>query len=497
MATLQTLPEATTLLPAGAGPGTGNLAARSFLYAVFKHRALVIGVFAIVFIGSAVAAISRPRVYRATAKVLVKLGEAVQLAPSESPSRSYTQPLNPEIVNTESEIVRSREVVAESVRRLGITPEEGIDVDQLISGLQQGLTVGPTPQSNVLQISFAGRQPEKVAKFVNTVTDVFIERHNRVYRNEGMHSFYSQQLRHLAAEMKAAQHRLRDYLRRENIVDIDQEISLLQADVIEQEKSLRGHQAKLRGAIEKLGEIDVQLKETPAQVTYAEEYLANPSIMTFKSKLADLEVERNRLLQQYLPNDRHVRDKEEEIARLERRMGEEKGSILNKETVQANELHRELERIALTHRRTVAELQAREPGLAKRLESQKGRLEDLRDRRFMVLNLKQEVAQTANAYEMYRRRTNEARLTEAMTNQSLVNVAVVERAATPFGPTNGLLTPLFLGILGGIGLATAMAVGVEYLNRRLRFEEEVERYLELPVLAVIPDLETAPDLAHV
>jgi capsular polysaccharide biosynthesis protein len=40
-----------------------------------------------------------------------------------------------------------------------------------------------------------------------------------------------------------------------------------------------------------------------------------------------------------------------------------------------------------------------------------------------------------------------------------------------------------------------MAVAVEYLNRRLRFEEEVERYLELPVLAVIPDLETTPDLA--
>ena len=48
----------------------------------------------------------------------------------------------------------------------------------------------------------------------------------------------------------------------------------------------------------------------------------------------------------------------------------------------------------------------------------------------------------------------------------------------------------------GIGLATAMAVAVEYVNRRLRFEEEVERYLELPVLAVIPDLETTADIAR-
>jgi capsular polysaccharide biosynthesis protein len=59
-----------------------------------------------------------------------------------------------------------------------------------------------------------------------------------------------------------------------------------------------------------------------------------------------------------------------------------------------------------------------------------------------------------------------------------------------------VLLPLLLGLIGGLGLATAMAVAVEYLNRRLRFEEEVERYLELPVLAVIPELETTPDLVR-
>ena len=50
--------------------------------------------------------------------------------------------------------------------------------------------------------------------------------------------------------------------------------------------------------------------------------------------------------------------------------------------------------------------------------------------------------------------------------------------------------------IGGLTLATAMAIGVEFLNGRLRFEEEVEHYLELPVLAVIPDFENSPDLAN-
>ncbi len=74
----------------------------------------------------------------------------------------------------------------------------------------------------------------------------------------------------------------------------------------------------------------------------------------------------------------------------------------------------------------------------------------------------------------------------------MVNVSVVQWAEPPTQPVNGLLLPLLLGLVGGLGLAAGLAVAIEYVSRRLRFEEEVERYLELPVLAVIPDLETVP-----
>ena len=69
-------------------------------------------------------------------------------------------------------------------------------------------------------------------------------------------------------------------------------------------------------------------------------------------------------------------------------------------------------------------------------------------------------------------RTAVYRATEAMTDQSMVNVSVVDRAVPPLEPESGVLLPLVLGLLSGALLAAAMAVAVEYLNRRLRFEEE-------------------------
>ncbi|MFN8545942.1 MAG: Wzz/FepE/Etk N-terminal domain-containing protein [Candidatus Binatia bacterium] len=500
MATLQTLPEATTLLPAGGNPGSASMAVRSFLYAVFKHRRLVLGVFLLVFLSSSVVALLRPPTYRASTKVMVKLGDTLQLAPAEAPSHSMFQPLTPEVVNTEAEIVKSRQVVETALERLEaagkVKPAPGVSKDQLIDGLQLALAVTPTPSSNVLQISFLGRKPEGVKDVVNTITDVYLEHHNRAYRNdEGVRSFYSDQLRLLEARMKESQHSLSRYLRKNNIVDVDQEIRILNQDILEQQKTVQSHRMKLRGAEEKLVQLREQIARTPRQVPFEEEYQANPTLAQFRSKLAELEIERSRLAQIYLPTDRHVQNVEEQMEQLRGRLRQEQERVLHKQTLQENEIYRELQRNANTLEVAIADLRAREPSLVRRFEEAKKRLRDLRGQRFVVGNLKQEADQRGYAFDLYYRKREEARLAELMKNQSLVNVSVVERASTPLQPMNGIFLPLVLGMVGGLGLAAALAVAVEFVNRRLRFEEEVERHLELPVLAVIPDLETEPGLA--
>ena len=79
----------------------------------------------------------------------------------------------------------------------------------------------------------------------------------------------------------------------------------------------------------------------------------------------------------------------------------------------------------------------------------------------------------------------------------MVNVSIVDRAVPPLDRRERRPRCRCCSASSAASRSRpATAVGVEFLNRRLRFEEEVERYLELPVLAVIPDLDTAPDIAH-
>ena len=77
-----------------------------------------------------------------------------------------------------------------------------------------------------------------------------------------------------------------------------------------------------------------------------------------------------------------------------------------------------------------------------------------------------------------------------MDQRKLVNVAVVERPALPLEQTTDRRIPLVLAILSGMVVALGGAFGVEYLNRTLRFERDVERYLGLPVLGSVAEAKT-------
>ena len=137
MATLQNLPDATTVLPA---PGRGGdvagggaqLPLRRLQAPPARPRSLPRSS----SWAPPLAAFLRPRTWLASSKVLVKLGETVQLAPAEAPSRSMYLPLNQDVVKTEADIVKSQVVISEAVKRLGIEPEPGTDMDQLLAAMQ-------------------------------------------------------------------------------------------------------------------------------------------------------------------------------------------------------------------------------------------------------------------------------------------------------------------------------------------------------------------------
>jgi capsular polysaccharide biosynthesis protein len=76
-----------------------------------------------------------------------------------------------------------------------------------------------------------------------------------------------------------------------------------------------------------------------------------------------------------------------------------------------------------------------------------------------------------------------------MDSEKITSVSLIEPAQLPLKPVSpkpmlNLVLAIFIGVFGGLGFAFFF----HYLGDSLEMVEDVEEYLQLPVLASIPEL---------
>ncbi|MBW1803849.1 MAG: aldo/keto reductase, partial [Deltaproteobacteria bacterium] len=87
-------------------------------------------------------------------------------------------------------------------------------------------------------------------------------------------------------------------------------------------------------------------------------------------------------------------------------------------------------------------------------------------------------------YDTIMSRLKEANITA---NVDVSNIRLMEKALLPMSPVGpnkkrNLILGIFLGLIAGVGFSFFL----EYLDRTLHTEDDVQNYLNLPVLSVIP-----------
>ena len=104
----------------------------------------------------------------------------------------------------------------------------------------------------------------------------------------------------------------------------------------------------------------------------------------------------------------------------------------------------------------------------------------------------QELAETKKEQlALYTKKAEEARIADAMDKEKLINVKAVNHAfppALPLPTKSPLLIVLAMFVGASVGVGGALVL--EFLNPTFHSSVDVERRLGLPVLALIPDLNT-------
>jgi succinoglycan biosynthesis transport protein ExoP len=130
---------------------------------------------------------------------------------------------------------------------------------------------------------------------------------------------------------------------------------------------------------------------------------------------------------------------------------------------------------------------AREKALTEAMEEQRRAALDLQEKAVEAIILEREVESDRTIYENVLKRSKETDLTGTV---PISNVRVVDRADKPLQPDvdqrkRTLALSVMVGLLGGVGLAFLR----HYLDNTLKTPEDIGRFLRLPTLGVVPNIQ--------
>lgn len=485
----------------------GAAAIKLMLYAVFKRKWQVLAVIAVVVLTMLVAGLTRPRIYKSTAKVMIRPGRAeVQVSSGEQ--REITLPVTAtaEQLNSEIEIMKSAELARQVIERMSTagTPIFGADtdlpIDEQVNFLRGMLSIGPSPQSNVIAIELFARNPEKGREILGALVDAYLDRHAQVHRASGAAQFFEDELGRQRERVLEAEATLAEFVERERIVVPEDQIRWAVKDAVRYRDVLRTQSNKISVAERNLGIMKQQLADQPERI-FADAERVNPEAQLLTQKLGDLEAKRANAKQLYTDEDRTVADIDGEIAILKGRLALAKASngIPGRERMSANPIREVLTQEILHHERNLFDLRERVKALPSFLDSWKDQNEELaialRKKTIELASLEQSVSSAREAYRLFERKQVEARISEALDKEGIVNVSVLDPASLATKPFNQMsMVMVFAALIAGIGLGVGSAVGLEFLGRNFKLEEQVEQHLELPVFAVIPDISEIVEL---
>jgi uncharacterized protein involved in exopolysaccharide biosynthesis len=252
------------------------------------------------------------------------------------------------------------------------------------------------------------------------------------------------------------------------------------------ERNLKETDSSIRETEQKITMLDDQLKQQKTTISSSWGVTTNPVYSQIRTKLTQLELERDSLLQRYTPDDRLVKDKEKEIAELKKNLETVKPTEVGSESISLNDVHRRILNELLQARVLLRGLNEKKVNLTRQVESYSAAAADKKRKGFDYDRLLRDVTAKKENLDLYKKRAEEARISDAMDERKFSNAYILERASLPLQRASySAFVLMVIGIIGSMGIAVAAAFGLEYLNKTLRNEYDVEEQVGLPVLATI------------
>ena len=481
--------------PAARGGWLPPYSIADFVSLLWRERFLMLVAFAAVFALGIGLASTQKKSFQAHSTLLVQLGQEYVYNPRVGDAGRGVSSSAGQIMQSELSILNSTAVKERAIEKIGLVeiyPEmkkawaaanrvqRRTLFDSGVRAVQDGLKVGTTPETSVVQLSFTHKDPAMAARVLNTVIEEYLSYRKQILVG-GDAQALNEQRRLFEERLGATDAQYQQFLSENGISDFETEktsLAQIYGSLLTERYSIQAQLSEVQG---RLGVTTRQSGQVQPEIG-----LYSDVDPTATNKLTQLRVERQDLLSRYRPESQPVREIDQKIAALESLVSQGGATGVSARRIGPNPVFQ-----TLTTEKNQLEAQA--ASLRQRQATVNADLAQINARRVQLLALEPRFQELARQREVlstnvrnFTAREQESQAARAIALRGEDNIRVVERA---YAPTNGKSLKsavLALSFLFAAFSALCVALIRILLRRGFVTPEATARSLDLPVLGSAP-----------
>ena len=456
-----------------------TLELKDILKTIKKRRTLIGSIFGGAVLIAVLVNLFTPPTYEAVTALRIKQPKG--LSNSLMTDAQSTGGNTMQLMSTYAEILKSRTILEAVIEKTKADKEVAPTYEQLLGRI----TTLPVKDTEILKVRITAPSPQEAQVVTNMLVETFNERMTYLVRSEqtAIREFLGKRMNESQKTLEQAETVLGDYKREQKISAPDVETKAMVDKFATVDRLAAENAVALASAQASLGTASQQLSaEKPGFVA------DSPLIQQYKTKLGELDVKLVSLSANFTDKHPEVITTRAAIAETNGKLNQEIDAVMSANAASSNPIHQSLIQSQIKSEVEIAAREAQKQALQNIDKNSQQLMTQLPAKEQGLAKVMRDVTVNQEIYTMLAKRHEEARISEVM---QPIDVQVIDAAFESTGPispkkTLNIVIAAFLGLFIGIVIAFVL----EYMNKTIKTAEDVQRYLDLPVLGSIPDFDS-------
>src|SRR6185436_12098382 len=206
------------------------------------------------------------------------------------------------------------------------------------------LLIAPVRKANIITVTYTSNSPQVAAAVLKKLGELYLEKHLKLNHPAGAADFFKDKAQEYETQLKDSEQRLSSFQQQNNLVVLSQQKDLTLQKTAEAKTKMLDADAAFNEATNRIARVEQQLAMMPKRIITQSRQLPNQySAERLNTMIVELQNKRTQLLTKFRPDDRLVREVDEQIRITREALGKAEQKHAVEQATDLNPLRQGLE----------------------------------------------------------------------------------------------------------------------------------------------------------